>query len=166
MTGDSIDLVIPGGILATTNYFLNYRVLDLVFMFLIVWYYCTLTIRESILIVNGSRIKGWWRTHHFISCVVGGVLLVWPDGPAYREFRDQHTLFNVYVAFIQYLQYVYQKGCLYRLRSLGERREMDITIDGGSKFQLCDLMVSDRQGSIPGCGKASASSCHFSTWDI
>ena len=59
--------MIPGGILATTNYFLNYRVLDLVFMFLIVWYYCTLTIRESILIVNGSRIKGWWRTHHFIS---------------------------------------------------------------------------------------------------
>ena len=158
--------MIPGGILATTNYFLNYRVLDLVFMFLIVWYYCTLTIRESILIVNGSRIKGWWRTHHFISCVVGGVLLVWPDGPAYREFRDQHTLFNVYVAFIQYLQYVYQKGCLYRLRSLGERREMDITIDGGRKFQLSVLMVFDRQGSIPGCGKASASSCHFSTWDI
>ena len=86
--------------------------------------------RESILIVNGSRIKGWWRTHHFISCVVGGVLLVWPDGPAYREFRDQHMLFNVYVAFLQYLQYVYQKGCLYRLRSLGERKEMDITIDG------------------------------------
>lgn len=119
-----------GGILATTNYFLNYRVLDLIFMFLIVWYYCTLTIRESILIVNGSRIKGWWRTHHFVSCVVGGVLLVWPDGAAYREFRDQHMMFNVYVAFLQYLQYVYQKGCLYRLRSLGERQDMDITIDG------------------------------------
>ena len=39
-------------------------------------------------------------------------------------------LFNVYVAFLQYLQYVYQKGCLYRLRSLGERQDMDITIDG------------------------------------
>ena len=78
-----------GGILASTNYFLNFRVLDLVIMFLIVWYYCTLTIRESILIVNGSRIKGWWRTHHFISCVVGGVLLVWPDGPAYRDFRQE-----------------------------------------------------------------------------
>ena len=46
------------------------------------------------------------------------------------DFRDQHMLFNVYVAFLQYLQYVYQKGCLYRLRSLGERKEMDITIDG------------------------------------
>jgi len=119
-----------GGILATANYFLNIRVLDLIFFFLIVWYYCTLTIRESILIVNGSRIKGWWRLHHFISCAVGGVLLVWPDGPTLREFRDQHMLFNVYVAFLQYLQYVYQKGCLYRLRSLGERQEMDITIDG------------------------------------
>ena len=39
-------------------------------------------------------------------------------------------MFNVYVAFLQYLQYVYQKGCLYRLRSLGERQDMDITIDG------------------------------------
>ena len=28
----------------------------------------------------------------------------------FREFRDQHMLFNVYVAFLQYLQYVYQKG--------------------------------------------------------
>ena len=48
---------LTGGILALTNYFLNFRVLDLVIMFLIVWYYCTLTVRESILIVNGSRIK-------------------------------------------------------------------------------------------------------------
>eukprot|EP00092_Neocalanus_flemingeri_P029966 GFUD01032535.1.p1 GENE.GFUD01032535.1~~GFUD01032535.1.p1 ORF type:complete len:423 (+),score=124.86 GFUD01032535.1:88-1269(+) len=119
-----------GGIIAIVNYFLNYRVIDLIIMFLIVWYYCTLTIRESILIVNGSRIKGWWRAHHFVSCVVGGVLLVWQDGPAYRAFRDQHMMFNVYVAFLQYLQYVYQKGCLYRLRSLGERQDMDITIDG------------------------------------
>lgn len=119
-----------GGLTAVVNYFLNYRVLDILFMFLIVWYYCTLTIRESILIVNGSRIKGWWRLHHFVSTVVGGVLLVWPDGPAYREFRDQHMLFFVYVASLQYLQYLYQKGVLYRLRSLGERRDMDITIDG------------------------------------
>ena len=37
-----------GGILASTNYFLNFRVLDLVIMFLIVWYYCTLTIRWTI----------------------------------------------------------------------------------------------------------------------
>lgn len=32
-----------------------HRVTDEVFNFLLVWYYCTLTIRESILISNGSR---------------------------------------------------------------------------------------------------------------
>ena len=28
--------------------------------------------------------------HHFVSCVVGGVLLVWPDGPTYRYQRRKH----------------------------------------------------------------------------
>lgn len=32
-----------------------HRVTDAAFNFLLVWYYCTLTIRESILINNGSR---------------------------------------------------------------------------------------------------------------
>ena len=91
-----------GGVLAIASYFFNFMVLDKLGMFLIVWYYCTLTIRldgwsplfiikiemgfhlrESILIVNGSRIKGWWRFHHFVSVVAGGILLVWPGGSAY-----------------------------------------------------------------------------------
>ena len=46
-----------GFVLAGINLLVNYRVLDSIYMFLIVWYYCTLTIRESILKVNGSRIK-------------------------------------------------------------------------------------------------------------
>ncbi|XP_043924543.1 transmembrane protein 120B isoform X3 [Protopterus annectens] len=45
-------------------FFLNYRVTDEIFNFLLVWYYCTLTIRESILISNGSRL-----------CSVSSVLL-------------------------------------------------------------------------------------------
>merc|ERR1712141_142220 len=119
-----------GFVLSCTNLYIQYRVLDLLFMFLIVWYYCTLTIRESILRVNGSRIKGWWRAHHFITTIVGGVLLVWPDGNCYQTFRPQLMWFNVYLAFLQYLQFTYQRGVLYRLRSLGERNDMDITIDG------------------------------------
>ena len=61
-----------GGILALTNYFLNFRVLDLVIMFLIVWYYCTLTVRESILIVNGSRIKvsSDWRISGHVTLIL------------------------------------------------------------------------------------------------
>lgn len=67
-------------------------------MFLLVWYYCTLTIRESILKVNGSRIKGWWRFHHFLSTVVSGMLLVWPNTGAWYDFRGQFMWFNVYIS--------------------------------------------------------------------
>lgn len=63
-----------GCVWAALCLYFNHRVLDFIFMFLTVWYYCTLTIRESILKVNGSRIKGWWRTHHFISTFVGATL--------------------------------------------------------------------------------------------
>ena len=44
--------------------------------------------------------------------------------------RPQLMWFNIYLTFMQYLQFTYQRGCLYRLRSLGERDDMDITIDG------------------------------------
>ena len=129
-----------------------YRVLDLIFVFLMVWYYCTLTIRESILRVNGSRIKGWWRAHHFISTVLSSVLLTWPDSTTYHLFRKQLMWFYVYISkarfsaeseafhlklyfsnllgFVQFLQFRYQQGCLYRLKALGERHDMDITIEG------------------------------------
>ena len=95
-----------------------------------VWYYCTLTIRESILRVNGSKIKGWWRAHHFISTVLAGVLLTWPEGTTYNLFRKQLMWFYVYISLVQYLQFHYQQGCLYRLKALGERHDMDITIEG------------------------------------
>lgn len=106
------------------------RTLELSFIFLLVWYYCTLTIRESILKVNGSRIKGWWRTHHFISTVCAGVLLVWPQGEVWQLFRKQFMYFNAYISIVQYLQFRYQRGLLYRLKALGERHNMDITIEG------------------------------------
>lgn len=107
-----------------------FRALELAFIFLLVWYYCTLTIRESILKVNGSRIKGWWRAHHFISTVCAGVLLIWPQGEPWQLFRHQFMYFNAYLTMVQYLQFRYQKGVLYRLKALGERHDMDITIEG------------------------------------
>uniref|UniRef100_A0A8B9RL15 Transmembrane protein 120B n=1 Tax=Astyanax mexicanus TaxID=7994 RepID=A0A8B9RL15_ASTMX len=89
----------------TCLFLLNYRVTDEIFNFLLVWYYCTLTIRESILMSNGSRIKGWWVSHHYVSTFLSG---------------------NPYT----FLQYYYQSGCLYRLRALGERNQLDLTVEG------------------------------------
>ncbi|KAK7602482.1 hypothetical protein V9T40_008071 [Parthenolecanium corni] len=123
-------LSVIGFVLALINLVTNVRVMEIILMFLLVWYYCTLTIRESILKVNGSRIKGWWRFHHFMSTVISGVLLIWPNNQPWYLFRQQFMYFNVFISIIQYLQFVYQRGVLYRLKALGERHNMDITIEG------------------------------------
>ncbi|EEB14726.1 conserved hypothetical protein [Pediculus humanus corporis] len=123
-------LSIIGLLLSVLNLIVVWRSLELIFLFLLVWYYCTLTIRESILKVNGSRIKGWWRMHHFISTFAAGVLLIWPNTTPWYYFRGQFMWFNCYITFVQYLQFRYQQGVLYRLKALGERHNMDITIEG------------------------------------
>ncbi|KAE8285099.1 Transmembrane protein 120B [Larimichthys crocea] len=134
----------------TCLFFLNYRVTDEIFNFLLVWYYCTLTIRESILMSNGSRIKGWWVSHHYVSTFLSGVMLTWPEGPMYQMFRSQFLAFSIYQTLTcsrprpeqvkvrvtcdkllrSILQYYYQSGCLYRLRALGERNQLDLTVEG------------------------------------
>ncbi|XP_073169591.1 transmembrane protein 120B isoform X4 [Lepidochelys kempii] len=105
-------------------------VTDEVFNFLLVWYYCTLTIRESILINNGSRIKGWWVSHHYVSTFLSGVMLTWPDGLMYQMFRNQFLAFSIFQSCVQFLQYYYQSGCLYRLCALGKRNHLDLTVEG------------------------------------
>uniref|UniRef100_A0A673MBX9 Transmembrane protein 120B n=1 Tax=Sinocyclocheilus rhinocerous TaxID=307959 RepID=A0A673MBX9_9TELE len=114
----------------TCLFLFNYRVTDEVFNFLLVWYYCTLTIRESILMSNGSRIKGWWVSHHYVSTFLSGVMLTWPEGQMYQMFRSQFLAFSIYQSCVQFLQYYYQSGCLYRLRALGERNQLDLTVEG------------------------------------
>ncbi|XP_056638988.1 transmembrane protein 120 homolog [Diorhabda sublineata] len=111
-------------------YFYEFRPLEKFFMGFLVWYYCTISIRESILKVNGSRIKGWWRIHHLLSIVSSGLLLVWPYNEPWKLFRKHFINYTIYSAFIQYLQFKYQKGTLYRLKALGEMQNMDITAEG------------------------------------
>lgn len=107
-----------------TVIYIYFRPLQLILIFLLVWYYCTLTIRESILKVNGSRIKGWWRLHHFISTVVAGVLLIWPQNEPWNEFR--HT-FMWFIAYISKYCFVFIQ--IYRTNnSCGRRRAACVPI--------------------------------------
>ncbi|KAM6970378.1 transmembrane protein 120A-A isoform 3-T3 [Aplochiton taeniatus] len=154
----------------TCCFLFSYRVLDALFNFLLVWYYCTLTIRESILISNGSRIKGWWVFHHYVSTFLSGVMLTWPEGILYQMFRNQFLTYCMYqIGFVQFLQYYYQSGCLYRLRSLGERHNMDVTVEGfqswmwrgltfllpflffGHFWQLYNSIILFRIAQLPEC---------------
>ena len=63
-------------------------------------------------------------------------MIVWPDGLMYDEFRMQYLGYILYTSFLQFLQFYYQQGVLYRLRALGERYDMDVTIQGTTLFFL------------------------------
>lgn len=82
------------------NMVTNFRVGDLVHRFLLVWYYFTVTIKESILRVNGSQIRGWWRAQHFICTLLSGILLMWPHGESFQSFRRQSMAFYLYGSFV------------------------------------------------------------------
>lgn len=43
--------------------------------------------------------------------------------------------------FLQFLQYYYQSGCLYRLRALGERNQLDLTV--GKRSVLACLINNE-----------------------
>ncbi|KAM6910995.1 transmembrane protein 120A-A isoform 2-T2 [Lycodopsis pacificus] len=151
--------------------------LDALFNFLLVWYYCTLTIRESILISNGSRIKGWWVFHHYVSTFQSGVMLTWPEGALYQMFRNQFLTNCLYQSFVQFLQYYYQSGCLYRLRALGEKHNMDVTVEGfqswmwrgltfllpflffGHFWQLYNSITLFRMFQLPECKEWQVAMC-------
>ncbi|XP_030328141.1 transmembrane protein 120A isoform X2 [Strigops habroptila] len=89
-----------------------------------------LIISSSCRFLVNTRIKGWWVFHHYVSTFLSGVMLTWPDGLMYQMFRNQFLSFSMYQSFVQFLQYYYQSGCLYRLRALGERHNMDLTVEG------------------------------------
>lgn len=53
-----------------------------------------------------------------------------------------HFLRNSLNSFDQVLQFYYQRGCLYRLRALGETHDMDITIEGFHRWMFRKNSIS------------------------
>lgn len=122
--------------MAMCNTFLvQLRLFDAIMHFVFVWWYCTLVLRESILQHNGSKIRGWWVLHHYLSVFLSAILLIWPESVTYQLFRNKFMAFSLYLCMVQLIQYYYQSGCLYRLRALGERStDMYITVEGFQKW--------------------------------
>lgn len=89
-----------------------HRLAEALHLFLLLWFYCTLTVRESILVVNGSRIRGWWVMHHYISAFLVGVHIIWPTASdGYDRFRNLTVWFSLLVSLVQ----VDFKGSLVRI---------------------------------------------------
>lgn len=118
-------------IFSVFNLIFSHRLTDALHYFLILWFYCTLTIRESILVANGSRIRGWWVSHHYISAFLTGIHILWPaDAHEYMRFRTKFVVLSLMISIVQIIQFTYQSGLLYRLRSLRKVDFLHITVDG------------------------------------
>lgn len=110
---------------AAANYWL-----DVMYFFSLLYFYWTVTLREHILLVNGSRMRPWWMMHHYLSIALVGTILIWPHSSvSFQSFRDTFYWFCIYVSALQYLQYRYQMNRLYTLRALSKIGPMDVTTD-------------------------------------
>lgn len=101
------------------------RILDILYIFLILYYFSSVTLREHILLVNGSRIRSWWLGHHYSSVILSCTILLWPYGETFLQFRTLFYLFSVYLGIVQFFQYKYQTKRLYTLRALSVIGPMD-----------------------------------------
>lgn len=110
-------------------YIFNQLWLDLAQYFFLLYVYSSMTLREHILQVNGSRIRGWWFMHHYLSIALTGTVLIWPWSESLFAYRTTFLYYNIYLSAVQYLQYRYQMNRLYTLRALSKIGPMDITTD-------------------------------------
>jgi hypothetical protein len=104
-----------------------------------VWYYFTVTLRELILISNGSKINWWWMTHHYCSIAVSGLLLAWPPGECYQAFKNQFMLFTTILSLVMALQFRYQRAKMYRKVALGLKHHMSVSHE--SKLAIKNLLL-------------------------
>ncbi|GAM17337.1 hypothetical protein SAMD00019534_005120 [Acytostelium subglobosum LB1] len=92
------------------------------------YYYVTLALRENILLVNGSSIRPWWITHHYMSIAGSLTNLLWPPYSAsFTHFLPQLTYISGLQGLVQILSSKYQQGQLYKLTAMGKANIMDVT---------------------------------------
>ncbi|KAI5185874.1 hypothetical protein NEHOM01_1124 [Nematocida homosporus] len=104
------------------------KLMDTLQILIHMYIYSTLTIREHILINNGSNIKRWWLVHHYICIVISGMMLSCPDGP-FKQIRTVILKFLFLLSISQVVQYQYQRRRLYVLRSLEKADPLETTSD-------------------------------------
>lgn len=126
-------------VLSLLQLFYDHVLLDSLSNFHLVYYYSVLTLREHIMVANGSHIRAWWRAHHYLCVVIAGVLLIWPAGPAYTGMRPHLLRFAIYLSGVQVMQYRYQMRRLYTLRALARVGPMETTTESASVHIKNDL---------------------------
>lgn len=93
------------------------------------FYYITLTIRENILWVNGSKIRRWWINHHLISILISMTAVISQDGTYTESYPMLSSLVNFFLFFqgaVMWFQAEYQKKRFYTRVAMGKAQAMDL----------------------------------------
>lgn len=118
---------------AANFYYLKsaFRYTDWIYVLTHIWllyYYISLALRENILRMNGSRMRQWWITHHYVSAAMSVVVLTWPtDSRSWERFLPVFTAYFLYQGTLQFMQARYQKARHYARTAMGRVGSMDVT---------------------------------------
>lgn len=102
------------------------KIFDTIQILTQMYIYSTLTIREHILINNGSHIKKWWIIHHYICIIITGMMLTCPEDSFYL-IRAPVLKYLFILSCSQLVQYQYQMRRLYVLRALKKAHPLETT---------------------------------------
>ncbi|MEW5296800.1 MAG: hypothetical protein WDW36_000052 [Sanguina aurantia] len=105
------------------------------------YFYLAMALRESILRVNGSKIRGWWVAHHYWSSGASVLLLGLPiHSPAVQGFFRHFLIWSCFQAGVMFLQNLYQRRRMYTRIALGKNTVMDV-VAGESSGSIGQLLI-------------------------
>jgi hypothetical protein len=105
------------------------------------YFFTAMVLRESVLKVNGSRIRAWWLQHHVVAILTVAVLLMLPvDSPAVQFTVNKFLWWAWWQSIIMVLQNRYQRTRLYTRIALGKAMAMDV-VSGESSGNFGQLYV-------------------------
>lgn len=92
----------------------------------LLYYYVTLSLRENILLANGSGILHWWLYHHYVSILIAIMMLLFPNDYVITGRLVEMLVFGAIQGFVMLFQNNYQKKRLYTRKALGKARAIDV----------------------------------------
>ncbi|KAI5167500.1 hypothetical protein NEIG_01788 [Nematocida sp. ERTm5] len=117
------------------------KIMDTIQILIQIYIYSTLTIREHILINNGSNIKMWWIIHHYICIIITGMMLTCPE-ESFSFIRVPVLKFLFVLSCSQVVQYQYQMRRLYIHRAIKKADPLEITSDVMNVSLMANLWVA------------------------
>ena len=108
-------------------YYVPFKIFDVIAFATMCYYYISLTVRETVLKMNGSRINMFWIFHHYMSIFGFLALCIWESSPVYENVRKEVIGWLIFMLVVHLIQYKYQTSRLYVLQSVGLAESTTVT---------------------------------------